>query len=149
MQKIKSLKWLMMVSLFMISALTSFTMTSCSDDDDDDAESVVGAWKYQYTIDDDEESYEVTTYLLFTADGKVSFVEMSKNYQDVDYATWKQNGNQVTVTYEDEDVEEEVLTISGGKLSITYTEGPFSYTEEYTRTSDDVAKIIAEIVVLK
>lgn len=141
MQKIKSLKWLMMATLFMFSALTTFTMTSCSDDDDDDAESVVGAWKEDAT----EGSYK--SYLLFNTDGTAYSVEVEDNYSGAYPLKWKQSGNKVTIIdEEDGETYESEGVISGNKLTITDEEDGEKYEVVYTRTSEDVAKIIADIL---
>lgn len=149
MQKTKSLKWLMMATLFMFSALTTFTMTSCSDDDDDDAESVVGIWKQKYTTESGE---EITDYYIFNADGKFYnyyiIKESDKTYLGEPYeGTWEQSGNKVVVTGNDEDGETEKfeLTISGSKLTIAYEVLGETVTEEFTRTTDDVEAIIASL----
>lgn len=135
MQKIKSLKWLMMATLFMFSALTTFTMTSCSDDDDDDAESVVGAWKEDATEG---------SYLLFNTDGTAYSVDVEDGLYPL---KWKQSGNKVTIIdEEDGETYETESVISGNKLTITDEEDGEKYEIVYTRTSDDVAKIIADIL---
>lgn len=138
MQKTKSLKWLMMATLFMFSALTTFTMTSCSDDDDDDAESVVGAWKEDATEG---------SYLLFNTDGTAYSVEVDDNYSGAYPLKWKQSGNKVTIIdEEDGETYESECVISGNKLTITDEEDGVKYEIVYTRTSEDVAKIIADIL---
>lgn len=143
MEKIKSIKWLLMATLLTI---TSFSMTACSDDDDDN-ESAVGTWSQDWTeTDADPDSDHSCCYYIVLNEGGTGYwvtvptTSTSKIELEVSPLTWSQSGNKVTIKL---DGEEGVFTISGNTLSETFEEDGKTYTDEYTRT--DYSKVKAFI----
>lgn len=147
--KIKDLKFLSL--LVMLCGFTCL-FTSCSDDDDDAASSseLIGTWQAKsvngYEIWEGEkeiinETYEddEADYVTFNADGTfVSwYYENGKKYDETT-GKWNLSGNQITMTYDWEDEEDEVEvasieSLTSSQLIVVYHEKDEDY-EYYSRT---------------
>ena len=125
----------------MLLALVSFGITSCGDDKDEPKSSdIVGTWQLK-AVGDEGESYE--SLIQFTKNGKWNSVEIYTSEVgvevEVDRGTYTVSGNKVTVTFtEDGKSFNETMTyeVKGDKLMLTYEDAPVAVT--FVRVKDSV-----------
>lgn len=125
----------------MLLALVSVGVTSCGDDKDEPKSSdVVGTWQLK-GIDEDGASFE--SLLQFTKNGKWNSVEIYTDevgvQVEVENGTYTVSGNKMTVTYTEDGLsvsESFTFEVKGDKLMLTYDEYPVAVT--YVRVKDSV-----------
>ncbi len=125
----------------MLLTLVSVGFTSCGDDKDEPKSAdIVGTWQVQ-AVDEDGASYE--SLVQFTKSGKWNSVDIYTDevgvQVEVDQGTYTISGNKVTVTYtEDGKSVSESFTyeVKNNKLMITYQDFPVAVT--FVRVKDSV-----------
>lgn len=123
----------------LISLISLFAMTSCSDDEKDNpipSRSVIGVWRHDF-----EDGYQLLT---FEKNGKYSLVEfdfVSGNWSE--YGTYSISNNIMTRYLSDGDVEVySILTLTEKKL-ITRYEGSYlgQYPDQYDEDIEDWTRV--------
>ena len=124
----------------MLLALVSFGLTSCGDDKDEPKNNdVVGTWQLK-TVEDFG-TYE--SLIQFTKNGKWHSVDIytegGETEVEVEHGNYSISGDKMTVTYTDEG--HSITTtfgfvVKGDKLMITYEDYPVAVT--YNRVKDSV-----------
>ena len=133
-------KFYLFLSVMMLT-LVSVSFVSCGDDKDEPKSSdLVGTWQIKEIAEDGE---SIENLVQFTKDGKWHSVDIYEGEVgvevEVEHGTYTVSGNKMTVTYSDEGVtinEKFTFEVKGDKLILTSDEFPVAVT--YVRVKDSV-----------
>ena len=133
-------KFYLFLSVMMLT-LVSVSFVSCGDDKDEPKSSdLVGTWQVKAIAEDGE---SIENLVQFTKDGKWHSVDIYEGEVgvevEVEHGTYTVSGNKMTVTYSDEGVtinEKFTFDVKGDKLILTSDEFPVAVT--YVRVKDSV-----------
>ena len=123
-----------------LMALVSVGVTSCGDDKDEPKSSdVVGTWQFK-TVD---EGVSIESLIQFTKSGKWHsvdiYIEDDETEVEVEHGTYSISGDKMTVTFTEDGksvTETFTFVVKGNKLMLTYQDYPLAVT--LTRVKDSV-----------
>ena len=123
------------ITLLFVSIITiGLTSVSCNKDDDNSTPAIEGKWIFskegetELTLTDYEHTIGCNKdYMVIAAGGQITFYSYDKEgsscIESIETATWKREGNTITVNYGGEDIfETEIINLTNAELKTKDTE---------------------------